>query len=60
LRSQYRFDYAKARPNRFAGKSAKDRVVVVLDADVGKVFRSGKSVNNALRALLSVMPQERD
>ena len=30
LREEYRLDYAKAKPNRFAGQPAEDRVVVVL------------------------------
>ena len=30
MRSEYRFDYSKARPNRFARRT-KDRVIVILD-----------------------------
>ncbi|MBI3244629.1 MAG: hypothetical protein HYZ49_20310 [Chloroflexi bacterium] len=56
MRAEYRFDYAKARPNRFANR-AKDYVIVVLDPDVSQVFTTPDSVNTALRALINVMPK---
>jgi hypothetical protein len=56
MRAEYRFDYTKARPNRFAGRT-KDCVIVVLDPDVSEVFTTPDSVNNALRALISAMPK---
>ena len=31
LRSEYRFDYSKSKPNRFAAKIAEGSVVVVLE-----------------------------
>jgi hypothetical protein len=41
LLPEYRFDYKKAKPNRFANKSGKPKLtVVVLDEDVAEVFRS--------------------
>jgi hypothetical protein len=57
MRSEYSFDYRKARPNRFAGRIHRDRVVVVLDADISKVFTTAESVNKALRALITAMPK---
>ena len=57
LRPEYDFDYAKARPNRFAGRGRADRVVVALDPDVSKVFTTPESVNAVLRALIEVMPR---
>jgi hypothetical protein len=54
LRPEYRFDYGKAKPNRFAARAAKAPLVVMLDSDVSKVFRTPDSVNEALRALLEV------
>ncbi len=57
LRPEYRFDYAKARPNRFAGRVEKDVRVIVLDPDVARVFTSPESVNQVLRALIQAMPQ---
>jgi hypothetical protein len=56
MRPEYNFDYQKAKPNRFAGRMA-DRVVVVLDPDIAKVFTTPESVNAALRALTSAIPK---
>lgn len=53
---EYSFDYSKARPNRFAGRISKDRLVVLLDPDVSEVFTTPESVNSVLRALISTMP----
>ena len=57
-RREYRFDYTRARPNRFAG-SGGSKTVVVLDPDVAKVFHSAESVNSALRAILAAVPAGR-
>jgi hypothetical protein len=51
---EYEFDYTKAKPNRFAGRMAKDRIVVLLDPEVSKVFTNSESVNGALRALIDL------
>ena len=59
LREEYRFDYAKAKPNRFAGLPDEPRVVVVLDPDVAEVFETPDSVNEVLRALIKTMPKPR-
>ena len=56
LRPEYHFDYSKARPNRFAGRSQGERLVVVLDPDVAQVFRTPEAVNAALRSLIASMP----
>jgi hypothetical protein len=55
-RAEYRFDYGKARPNRFAGRAATTGLVVALDPDVAKVFATKESVNAVLRALIANMP----
>ena len=57
MRAEYHFDYGRARPNRFAGRSKGERLVVVLDPDVAEVFTTPESVNTALRALIVAMPQ---
>lgn len=57
LRAEYHFDYRRARPNRFADKIDTTAVVVVLDPDVAEVFTTPESVNTALRALITAMPQ---
>jgi hypothetical protein len=54
LQPEYRFDYGKAKPNRFAGVAQPGAVAVLLDPDVARVFKSGESVNTVLRALLTM------
>ena len=39
LRPEYRFDYKKARPNRFAGEQARSGSRIV-DPDVSAVFKT--------------------
>lgn len=55
IRPEYRFDYRKARPNRFAA-SMKSTVAVVLDPDVASVFQTSKAVNSLLRSVISTLP----
>ncbi len=52
---EYALDFSKARRNPFAGRIDDSRVVVLLDADVSKVFSTPEAVNVALRALISAM-----
>jgi hypothetical protein len=56
LRSEYRFDYSKSQPNRFAAKMAKGTVAVVLEPDVAEIFRSSEAVNALLRSIIAAMP----
>jgi hypothetical protein len=56
---EYRFDYKKAKPNRFAEKMKDSPIIVVLDADVAKMFTSTEEVNKALRAIISAMPAKK-
>jgi hypothetical protein len=51
LRDEYDFDYATAKPNRFATR-LKETHTVVLDPDVAAVFTSSKAVNNLLRSAM--------
>jgi hypothetical protein len=55
---EYRFDYSKARPNRFAARLKRGNRIVVLDPDVATVFSTPESVNAVLRALIETMPQK--
>ena len=56
---EYRFDYKKAKPNRFAERLKKSEpLVVLIEPDVAKVFTSAEQVNKALRALISALPEE--
>lgn len=54
LMPEYRFDYRKARPNRFA--DPQKRIAVVLDEDVARIFTTSETVNTLLRALIETMP----
>lgn len=56
LRSEYRFDYSKSKPNRFVAKMSKGTVAVVLEPDVAKIFRSSEAVNALLRSIIAAMP----
>ena len=49
------FDYSKAKPNRFANRK-KEQMVVALDSDITRVFRTPEEVTNALRALIKAYP----
>ncbi|MBV8454133.1 MAG: hypothetical protein JOZ29_17955 [Deltaproteobacteria bacterium] len=56
LRPEYRFDYSKAKPNRFAKRMAAETIAVVLDPDVAAVFKSSKAVNKLLRSVIEALP----
>ena len=57
MASEYRFDYKKAKPNRFAARMKDEPLIVMIEPDVAKVFTSAEQVNKALRALISAMPK---
>jgi hypothetical protein len=57
IRPEYKFDYSKSKPNRFAERASHSRTVVVLDPDIAEVFTTPESVNNVLRALIMTMPR---
>ena len=59
LAPEYRFDYRKAKPNRFAKRTRPESVAVLLDPDVAQVFETGRAVNAVLRALMTTMPTRR-
>jgi hypothetical protein len=59
VRPEYRLDYSKSKPNRFAAKAGRSRTVVVLDPDIAEVFTTPESVNDVLRALIATMPRNR-
>ena len=57
LLPEYKFDYAQAKPNRFAKQNEPaSKRMVLLDEDVAKVFTTPESVNKVLRALIASMP----
>jgi hypothetical protein len=57
LLPEYRFDYSKAKPNRFAARLKRGNRAVLLDPDVAAVFSTPESVNAVLRALIETMPR---
>jgi hypothetical protein len=59
MRREYRFDYRKARPNRFAVLMTGKTVAIVLDPDVASVFQSADAVNSLLRSVIAALPQPR-
>ena len=59
MKAQYRFDYSKAKPNRFAVKMPGSTVAVVLDPDVASVFKSSDAVNAFLRSVICAMPESK-
>ena len=59
MRGEYRFDYSKAKPNRYAARMPRGAIAVVLDPDVAAVFRSSEAVNVLLRSVISAMPESK-
>lgn len=57
LRGEY--DFSRGVRGKYARRFAQGTNLVVLDADLAKVFPSSKSVNNSLRALAGII-RERD
>jgi hypothetical protein len=56
---EYRFDYKKAKPNRFASRMKNESLIVIIEPDNAKVFTSAEDVNKALRALITTMPKKK-
>jgi hypothetical protein len=54
---EYRLDYSKVRPNRFAARLKPGSRVVVIEPDVAEGFATPESVNTVLRALIETMPR---
>jgi hypothetical protein len=59
MRKEYRFDYRRAKPNRFAEKMSEGVVVVVLEPDVAAVFKSSEAVNALLRSVIAAMAESK-
>jgi hypothetical protein len=57
MQKEYRFDYSRAKPNRFAEKMSKEVVAVVLEPDVAAVFNSSEAVNALLRSVIAALPE---
>lgn len=57
MRAEYRFDYSKSKPNRFASQIKEGSVAVLLEPDVASVFGSSESVNQLLRSVIAALPE---
>ena len=57
MRDEYRLDYTKAKPNRFAGRMKNSAIAVMLDPDVAAVFNSSDAVNSFLRSVIATLPR---
>jgi len=57
MRSEYRFDYSKSKPNRFASQIKEGSVAVLLEPDVASVFDNSESVNQLLRSVIAALPE---
>ena len=55
---EYRFDYSKARPNRFAEGITEGSLVVVLEPELAQVFKTSEQVRTILRAIADALPQQ--
>lgn len=57
MQAEYRFDYAKAKPNRFISRVKQGAIAVILDPDVASIFRSSDAVNTFLRSVIAALPE---
>ena len=55
LLPEYKLDYSKAMPNKYAGMEK--RILIELDSDVAEVFNESRKINNVLRAIIKTMPK---
>ncbi len=58
LQPEYRFDYNKAKPNRFAPQAevltTNHAITIELDPDIAAIFPTAIAVNDALRLLVKL------
>jgi hypothetical protein len=57
LRSEYSFDFSKAKANPYAAQLKGRTVAVVLEPDVAAAFPNSKAVNRQLRAVVAAVPR---
>jgi hypothetical protein len=55
LEPNYIFDYSKAQPNKYASLP-KEQMVVLLDQEITRYFRTPDEVTNALKSLIQAIP----
>ena len=54
MRAEY--DFSNARPNKYAKKFAEGTNIVAIEPGLAEYFPDSESVNAALRALVSILP----
>lgn len=55
---EYHLDYSKARPNRFARDIAEGSLIIVLEPELARVFKTPEQVKTILRAIADALPQQ--
>ncbi len=53
---EYHLDYSKARPNRFAEGVSEGSLVVVLEPELARIFKTPQHVKAILEAIAHAMP----
>ena len=53
---EYRFDYRKARPNRFADEIVEGSLIVVLEPEIARVFKTQEAVKEILKVIAKTLP----
>jgi hypothetical protein len=53
------YDFSNGRRGKYAGRYAQGTNVVLLDADVARVFPTAKAVNSSLRALADIIHSQK-
>jgi hypothetical protein len=56
IRREYRFDYRKAKLNRFAEQTGVGTIAIVLNPDVATISKTSESVNTLLRSVIAALP----
>ena len=56
---QPEYDFSRGVRGKYARRFARGTNIIVLDADVARVFPDSESVNRALRALTEIVPKRR-
>ncbi len=56
----YKFDYSKAKPNRFAHIIAAQAGYIKLDSEILKVFKNSEEVNNSLLSSIKTYPKAKN
>jgi hypothetical protein len=57
MRSEYVFDYSKAKVNPYATHLRGKTIAVVLEPDVAAAFPTSNAVNKQLRAVVGTVPK---